>query len=427
MTLVAPSPVALGEADPNIPVPTAGTDKPRVPPRWEHSSDGVRGEIATPLPPFMRFAHRTVSSRTWQSVPGVTVTSWDETTPRGRIRAHLMTIDLATPGLAVDYAYAGVVRRTAPLTTILARHQAVAGVNGDFFDIGDTGAPLGLGLDRQEGLLNARSNGWNAAFYVDKAGVPEIGTLPMVARYKQHPKFAISTVNSPEVVPGGIGVYTRAWGRTSGYRITGGQTQEVRSVLIRKGRVVQKKAKLFQNTVIDGTLLVGRGQGAKDLARLKLGTKATVRWWLKDTPRMAITGNKVLINDGLIQVVDDREMHPRTAIGIDRDTNQLLLLVVDGRQSFSRGYTMVELANRMIDLGADEALNLDGGGSSTMVAKKETGEIGVVNSPSDGGQRSVPNGLEVTYNGPPVVTTPPPPTTAPSPTVAPTPTATPTS
>ena len=325
-----------------------------------------------------------------------------------------MTIDLAQPGLAVDYAYAGVVRRTAPLTTILARHSAVAGVNGDFFDIGDTGAPLGLGLDRQEGLLNARSIGWNAAFYFDKAGVPEVGTLPMVARFKQHPKFALTNVNSPEVAPDSIGVYTRAWGRTSGYAITGGQTQDVRSVLIRNGRVVEKKSKLFQNKVIDGTLLVGRGQGAKDLARLKKGTKATVRWWLKDTPRMAITGNKVLINDGLIQVVDDREMHPRTAIGIDRDTNQLLLLVVDGRQSFSRGYTMVELANRMIDLGADEALNLDGGGSSTMVAKKETGEIGVVNYPSDGGQRSVPNGLEVTYNGPPVVT-PPPPTATPTP------------
>jgi exopolysaccharide biosynthesis protein len=103
----------------------------------------------------------------------------------------------------------------------------------------------------------------------------------------------------------------------------------------------------------------------------------------------------------VIEVVDDREMHPRTAIGIDRATNQLLLLVVDGRQSFSRGYTMVELANRLADLGADEALNLDGGGSSTMVAKRKSGEVGVINSPSDGGQRSVPNGLEIAYTPPP--------------------------
>ena len=99
---------------------------------------------------------------------------------------------------------------------------------------------------------------------------------------------------------------------------------------------------------------------------------------------MAITGNKFLVRDGLIQVVDDREMHPRTAIGIDRDTKTLLFLVVDGRQKFSRGYTMVELANKMIDLGADEALNLDGGGSSTMMASGRGGRLKVINSPSDG-------------------------------------------
>jgi len=74
--------------------------------------------------------------------------------------------------------------------------------------------------------------------------------------------------------------------------------------------------------------------------------------------------------------------------------------VVDGRQKFSRGYTMVEMANMMIDLGADDALNLDGGGSTTMVAKKSDGTTGVVNSPSDGFQRSVANALEVTYTKP---------------------------
>jgi hypothetical protein len=406
LTLAPASALAERDRDPQLPTSAKGDSGKRVPPRWLHSSDGVRGEIAEQVPPFLRFQSRAIKSKTWEAVPGVTVTSWDETTPRGPIRAHLMAIALDTPGLAVDYAYAGVVRRTAPLTKILARHQAIGGVNGDFFDIGDTGAPLGLGLDRQEGLLNARSDGWNAAFYVDKTGLPQIGTVPMVARYKQHPLLPITTVNSPEVEPGGIGVYTPAWGYTSGYRITGGQTQDVRMVRILKGRVVETKSRLPAGKPVEGIMLVGRGAGAKELARLRKGTKATVRWWLKDQPKMAITGNKILINDGLVTVVDDREMHPRTAIGIDRELNQLLLLVVDGRQSFSRGYTMVELANRMIDLGADEALNLDGGGSSTMVAKKETGLVSVVNYPSDGGQRSVPNGLEVTYTPPAATTTP---------------------
>jgi exopolysaccharide biosynthesis protein len=96
-------------------------------------------------------------------------------------------------------------------------------------------------------------------------------------------------------------------------------------------------------------------------------------------------------------VVDDRELHPRTAIGIDRETGQVLMLVVDGRQTFSRGYTMVELANLMQTLGAEDALNLDGGGSSTMLALDPIGRIGVRNSPSDGFERRVGNGLEITY------------------------------
>ena len=220
----------------------------------------------------------------------------------------------------------------------------------------------------------------------------------MVGRVKQHPRWDITNVNSPEVRPGGIGAYTRAWGRTSGYRVTGDEKRwKVRMLVVQRGRVVANRRKLTSGKPIRGTVLIGRGAGAKQLAKVRLGRKITLHRWLQGRPKMAITGNKALVREGIIQVVDDREMHPRTAVGIDRDTRQLLLLVVDGRQSFSRGYTMVELANTMIDLGADEALNLDGGGSSTMVARRGDGTVGVINSPSDGSQRSVPNGLEVTY------------------------------
>ena len=113
-------------------------------------------------------------------------------------------------------------------------------------------------------------------------------------------------------------------------------------------------------------------------------------------------------------------MHPRTAVGIDTDGRRLLFLVIDGRSASSRGYTMVELANMMIALGADNALNLDGGGSSTLYSRKVTGEMGVINEPSDGGERKVANGLGIFYDGvfPPIappVTPPPVPAPAPIP------------
>jgi exopolysaccharide biosynthesis protein len=59
---------------------------------------------------------------------------------------------------------------------------------------------------------------------------------------------------------------------------------------------------------------------------------------------------------------------------------------------------MVELANLMQTLGAEDALNLDGGGSSTMLGLRPEGYVDVLNSPSDGFERRVANGLEITYN-----------------------------
>jgi exopolysaccharide biosynthesis protein len=54
----------------------------------------------------------------------------------------------------------------------------------------------------------------------------------------------------------------------------------------------------------------------------------------------------------------------------------------------------------MLSLGAQDALNLDGGGSSTMVAKRPSGAVRVANVPSDGEQRPVPEGIELVYTPP---------------------------
>lgn len=84
--------------------------------------------------------------------------------------------------------------------------------------------------------------------------------------------------------------------------------------------------------------------------------------------------------------------HPRTAVGWDADAGRLWLVVVDGRQApRSAGMALPELAELMKSLGAEEAVNLDGGGSSTLVVGGR-----VRNHPSDsGGERPVANALAV--------------------------------
>lgn len=83
--------------------------------------------------------------------------------------------------------------------------------------------------------------------------------------------------------------------------------------------------------------------------------------------------------------------HPRSAIALSADSSRLMLAVVDGRRPWSVGMTLSELAEALIALGASEAMNLDGGGSSTLWIRGT-----VVNYPSDAsGERTVGNALFV--------------------------------
>lgn len=375
--------------------------------RTKHSSDGIRGEIAPPLPPGRRADPVITNVVTYPMAPGLTFTQWDRTDPRGTIRAYLMAANLSTPGLNLDYLGADEVRERDEVLDMVTADAAIGGVNGDFFDIADTGAPLGFGVDREQGLIHGRETGWNRAFYLNRAGTPAIGDIAMKAVVKKHPELVVGNVNSATVALDRVGVYTPDWGRTVGTRVTDGVTSGVREVVVKDGRVIRSRTRLSTNQKIHDVVLIGRGKAAKRLGWLRVGEKVRVAVKPKHRVTVAVTGNKQLLDEGLRTVVDDRELHPRTAIGIDRDTNTVLMLVIDGRQTISRGYTMVELANLMLELGAEDALNLDGGGSSTMVGLRPDGLLAVLNSPSDGAtaglpglQRPVPDGLQVSYTPP---------------------------
>lgn len=100
-------------------------------------------------------------------------------------------------------------------------------------------------------------------------------------------------------------------------------------------------------------------------------------------------------------------VNPRTAVGIDKDGGTLFLAVFDGRQKgVSEGITLHELGRFFLDLGAYHALNMDGGGSTTMVLQHPgTGRYELVNTPVGRGEpgslRRVANNLGVHLPSPP--------------------------
>jgi len=87
-------------------------------------------------------------------------------------------------------------------------------------------------------------------------------------------------------------------------------------------------------------------------------------------------------------------------VALDREGRRLILIAVDGRQpNYSEGVTLAELAEIVIEHGGDTALNLDGGGSTTLVMEGKSGEPILLNSSIDnripGRERPVANPLGI--------------------------------
>jgi hypothetical protein len=139
---------------------------------------------------------------------------------------------------------------------------------------------------------------------------------------------------------------------------------------------------------------------AGDTVRVRLGTRPALR---DGRPPRQLLGGWPQIVAGGVNVAGDAPQregtisrnaearHPRSAVGVSRDGRTLWLVAVDGRSTSSVGMTLVELGERLRALGAWDALNLDGGGSTAMVVNQR-----LVTVPSDGtGERPVANVLLV--------------------------------
>ncbi|MCA9671738.1 MAG: phosphodiester glycosidase family protein [Myxococcales bacterium] len=103
----------------------------------------------------------------------------------------------------------------------------------------------------------------------------------------------------------------------------------------------------------------------------------------------ALSGQQLLLHGGRLsrRVTRARRvwLHPRTAVGLDAEKRYLFLVVVDGRQpNYSEGMTLRETAQLLLGIGAHDAVNLDGGGSSAMVIEGSDGKPQLLNSPVHG-------------------------------------------
>jgi len=145
------------------------------------------------------------------------------------------------------------------------------------------------------------------------------------------------------------------------------------------------------DTTDEGTVAVGRDN------RIEISRPQDIVDPPADWMSEIVSGHPLLVDGGVVSADTNCttsfcNRNPRTAAGLSQDHHTLFLVVVDGRSTASVGMSLRELADLMVELGAWRALNLDGGGSSTMFVANEGG---VQNAPSDGMERAVGNHLGI--------------------------------
>jgi hypothetical protein len=358
----------------------------------------------------------TIPADTQQLAPGV----WHHAVRliEGPWAIHVVELDL-------EQAWAAGVR----LQTARASHDgagvsktselgagALAAINGDFF-FGTPTRTSGLQIHDGELMVEPRPR---SAFAVTDGGRPVAGVFDLRAGLitKSGHVLRVSHLNREPRASDELTYYNRH-ARPDSVRAPVGfflQSLDTASTAINDtvaARVMQVRRRVWPLKLNTRQWLVA---GGADFAQGQtIAPGDTVQFYVLLPPaaqvlREAIGGGPRIVRDGVTSIEHEAESlnatfatdrHPRTAVGFSRDEKTLFLVTVDGRQpGHSVGMSLEELADLMSTqmalfttsrLNAHQAINLDGGGSTTMVVGRQ-----VVNRPSDQtGERPVANALLV--------------------------------
>jgi len=161
----------------------------------------------------------------------------------------------------------------------------------------------------------------------------------------------------------------------------------------------------------DGFVLSAHGTPMEFLKNMKLGEQVSISINIDDKwkgSKYILASGPRLVDNGAVSLSIDpnssraRERAPRTAIAVDRTMTKVFMVTVDGRaEGYSKGMNLTEFAQYLVKLGAYKALNLDGGGSTTMLARKHGDDMAsLINEPSDGWERGVTTTLQAISTAP---------------------------
>jgi hypothetical protein len=327
--------------------------------------------------------------------PGTTLSTFSRVDPSGWLSGTVLTADLSDPRLTVGLLTPPHVGQVETVTRMATAQHAFAGVNGDFFDINNTGAPRGIEVSNGQLVKGPWTDPqpWRPSVGVDVNNIGRIVNAYLDGKVTlPSGQLPLDGLNQEQAPPNGLAVFTPAWGTASRafYNVT-----KVHEVAVVNGIVATHGPGPIPD---NGFVLAGTGSDADLVAALHIGDAVSVTYGPRTEPagdfRTLMGVRDVAVKDGQVQTLDDTALNPETAIGFSRDGKKMQLLVIDGRSTASRGVTEQQLARIMRQRGAYNAVIIDGGGSSTLVSRNAgTPDVWQRNVPSDGVEREVGNGI----------------------------------
>lgn len=322
---------------------------------------------------------------------------------------NILEVDLSNPYLKIKTAKANDKLIGNETTSSMAKrnsfknHNVVAAVNGDFYYKG--GIPTNLQIINGQILTTPITR---SVILFDAHSKPSINIVNYEGKIfaKKH-EIKIHGINVPRKENQNI-LYNKYFGdstltNSNGFeilvqRINNWTVNDTFKVIVKKIQVGLGNIKIPDTTF---AVISSSDYENKIIKYISIGDTLKILNTIKPTNgiiKEAIGGLIQLVKDGKNFVDESFKKerkpsftyvrHPRTAIGYSKDLTKVYFVVVDGRQSSSAGMTLPELAELMLNIGSYNAINLDGGGSSTMYVQGE-----IKNNPSDGTERAVSNAI----------------------------------
>lgn len=361
--------------------------------------------IATMLTPLQSFADYRVLYQAVEKTDlssGVTYEQHLKLTTGGWVNLNVMRVDITNPNIDIKPLYPETATsKREKLSKLAGKEKNLIGaINADFFEP-TTNAPFGSIIDNGKMVVLGSSSSKYASLNIDKTNSAFVeyiaGTgfelsnskITMKIDFKNKPYYNYSFTN----------IYDRNWGPKSVGRISG---KRVAEMVIVDNTVMQISENGDPLDIPENGYVV---TGIETKATTIIDNFAVGDYVFLDNKStfanldFSIGGGSQIVKDGKALTTYTLAINgkqPRTAVGVSKDRKQMIFLTVDGRTSNFRGLDMKELSALMVELGSYEAICMDGGGSTEMLVKK-LGQTspGIVNTPSDGGERSIKNGIGI--------------------------------